>query len=232
MAHPKQILFLQSVLNRFPQFRKPRTCVEIGSQDVNGSIREIVNASESYVGVDIELGKGVDFICPGELLELPDSWSEITISTECFEHAEAWQEILKNAIRMTKTDGMILITCAGIGREAHGTIDSTPHNSPLTNAYYKNVSKDDITSAINLNAYFHSYSFEVNSWPGDTYFWGIRSDFPFKFEEGGISLLEHRLSRAQGQSVQLFSELSSAREEIQKLNAKIKDLEDKNLLNL
>jgi len=46
--------------------------VELGSQDVNGSFREVLPESCSYVGVDLEPGKNVDLVCRGTHIALPD----------------------------------------------------------------------------------------------------------------------------------------------------------------
>ncbi|OGA31587.1 MAG: hypothetical protein A3F75_04190 [Betaproteobacteria bacterium RIFCSPLOWO2_12_FULL_64_23] len=44
-------------------FQRPGTkVIEIGSQDVNGSLRESCPAAFEYVGVDFVSGKGVDVI--------------------------------------------------------------------------------------------------------------------------------------------------------------------------
>ena len=45
-----------------------RRVLEVGSRDVNGSVRDVISAlqPESYVGTDIMEGEGVDIVCNAE----------------------------------------------------------------------------------------------------------------------------------------------------------------------
>lgn len=70
------------------------------------------------------------------------------------------------------------MTCASTGRPEHGTTRTTVSDSPLTNAvgwdYYKNLTAEDLASAIDLDASFEAYYLEVN-WVGyDLCFFGIK----------------------------------------------------------
>ena len=49
---------------------KGKTVIEVGSYDVNGSLRYIVELLEpaEYMGTDVMKGPGVDIICPAENL--------------------------------------------------------------------------------------------------------------------------------------------------------------------
>jgi len=65
--------------------------IEIGSNDVNGSLRPIIEAwgkPDEYVGVDIIDGPGVDLICPAEKIieKFGKESFDIVISTEMIEH--------------------------------------------------------------------------------------------------------------------------------------------------
>ena len=197
MAHPEQENYFEHLKIRFAEeISNAENIVEIGSSDLNGSVRKYFKKESLYFGVDLHPGKGVDSIIPGELLQLPTSWADITISTECFEHARNWKEILLNMIRITKHDGLVFLTFAGIGRNTHGTIDCHDWASKSTNDYYSNLSPNDIGREIELGRYFSRHSFEVNFNSNDTYFWGIRGNDEFDQE---FMSLENLLSRARGQ---------------------------------
>ena len=48
-----------------PEFFKGKVVLEIGSRNVNGSLRNIIKNYEplSYTGIDIIDGEGVDIVC-------------------------------------------------------------------------------------------------------------------------------------------------------------------------
>ena len=197
MAHKEQEDYFEHLKVRFAnEISIAENIVEIGSSDLNGSVRKFFNKDSLYFGVDLHPGEGVDSIIPGELLQLPDSWADIMISTECFEHAKNWKQILLNMIRITKNGGLIFLTFAGIGRNTHGTIDCHDWASKSTNDYYANLSPNNVGKEIELGRYFSSHSFEVNFDSNDTYFWGIRGKDKFNDE---FMSLEKLLSRARGQ---------------------------------
>ncbi len=208
MAHRQQQSFVETVLKQHHNLIDNATNVlEVGSQDISGSVRKLFGASQAYIGVDLGKAPGVDLVVPGELLQLSTGWADISISTECFEHATSWSDILLNMIRITKEDGLVLVTCAGFGRPTHGTIDTNTYSSPFTASYYKNLIPEEIDSAINSGKYFKRYGFEVNCEVHDTYFWGIRNSC---IDAETIST-EQALARARGQISMISIELAHTR---------------------
>jgi len=205
MAHQQQEHFIASALIAHQKnVDKAQHILEIGSQDISGSVRKFFGLSQSYIGVDLGMASGVDLVVPGELLQLSTGWADICISTECFEHASGWKEILLNMIRITKEDGLVLITCAGFGRPTHGTIDTNTYSSPFTTSYYKNLIPEEIDSAVNSGKFFKKYGFEVDCEARDTYFWGIRNSCV----EAETMSTEEALARARGQISMISIELA------------------------
>ena len=205
MAHQLQQVFVETILKRHHALVSSASNVlEVGSQDISGSVRKYFDGSQNYLGVDLGKAPGVDLVVPGELIQLSTGWADICISTECFEHAVGWRDILLNMIRITKEDGLVLVTCAGFGRPTHGTIDTNTYSSPFTSSYYKNIIPEDIDLAINSGKYFKRFGFEVDCEAHDTYFWGIRNTCI----EAEIMSTEEALARARGQISMLSIELS------------------------
>ena len=94
-------------------------CVlEVGSLDINGSVRELFKNCR-YVGVDLQLGPGVDLACQGQLVEFPTGHFDTVISAECMEHNPFWRETIANMLRMTRAGGLVLLSCATTGRLEH-----------------------------------------------------------------------------------------------------------------
>jgi glycosyltransferase involved in cell wall biosynthesis/SAM-dependent methyltransferase len=217
MTHPQQLAYFERIQDLFGSaFANAENILEVGSQNINGTVRDFFAANTNYLGIDIGKGKDVDFVIPGELVELPDGWADIAISTECFEHAENWKDILLNMIRITKPQGLILLTFAGKGRAVHGTLDSDVFSSPFTTTYYQNLAPDDVARDIAIGKYFLRHGFEVDSIAHDTYFWGIRNNDNPADPDSAWETLECRLVRAQGQLSQAVSIYNGLKVELNK----------------
>ena len=179
MAHPQQLQFVKSVTSLIVENRdfKSKKILEIGSYDVNGSVRQFFPYAE-YIGVDLIGGPGVDLICEGDKIPHEDHIYDISISCECFEHNPAWAETFGNMYRMTKEGGLVIFTCATTGRAEHGTTRTSPKASPGTQAlnwdYYRNLTDNEFGEKFNLNELFNEHFFLVNKLSCDLYFFGVK----------------------------------------------------------
>ena len=120
-------------------------------------------------------------------------------------------------IRITRPGGLIIITCAGIGRATHGTVDSDEYSSPFTTDYYRNLGANDIADRIQLGSYFKSHGFEVNSKSNDLYFWGIRSESFINEDDEYWEDPMSRLARAQGQLAQAAARHAATQAELERI---------------
>jgi len=132
MAHYQQLQFVQMAARHMAADWIGVRVLEIGSADVNGSIRPFFAGSD-YTGVDLSAGPGVDVIGSGHELALPDQHVDLAISCESFEHNQLWGETFLNMRRMTAAGGVVLITCASRGRAEHGTTRSGRTNRRVPN---------------------------------------------------------------------------------------------------
>jgi SAM-dependent methyltransferase len=98
--------------------------LEVGSLDVNGSVRSIVCrlAPFEYTGVDIVKGPGVDEICSAE--ELVERFGpcayDVVLSTEMLEHVQDWRSVVSNLKRILRPDGILVVTTRSRGFPFHG----------------------------------------------------------------------------------------------------------------
>ena len=180
MAHPSQLAFVDLFAKAlFKGDWSGKRVLEIGSADVNGTIRPFFKDSD-FIGVDISEGKGVDLVGYGDKIDLGALSFDLTISCECFEHNPQWVETLLNMHRMTKNDGFVVFSCASRGRPEHGTTRTSPHESPGTQSvgwnYYRNLNKKDFEAALDLESLFHWHYFSYNSKSKDLYFIGSKGD--------------------------------------------------------
>lgn len=179
MAHPGQMEFMQSLKEKFPNNFQNSNVLEIGSLDINGSIRSIFNNC-LYIGIDVGPGKNVDVVCEGQKYNGPDRMFDTVVSCECFEHNPYWFETFMNMYRMCKFGGLIIFTCATTGRWEHGTTRASPEFSPLTVAkgwdYYRNLTEQDFRSGLNLNHLFKYHEFQTPEGHFDLNFYGLKRD--------------------------------------------------------
>jgi Methyltransferase domain. len=187
MARYEQLAFVELSFKFFisKNYHQGIKVIEIGSYDVNGSVRKNFPSCH-YTGIDLINGPGVDIVSSGESVDLPDDTYDVAISCECFEHNQSWRGTFINMHRMTKPGGLMIITCASRGRTEHGTERTTPSDSPGTqfagNAYYRNLNVRDFKTSFNLAGMFRHYQFFYNGISKDLYFCG--------WKKAGASLFE------------------------------------------
>lgn len=188
MAHKEQWIFCQKVKDKFPQSFKEKKVLDIGSFDVNGN-EEFLFDNCDFNGLDLCPGDGVDIVCPAQDYDAPDETYDTIISCECWEHNPFYEESINNAVRMLKSGGLFLFTCATTGRPIHGVksleqYSKTKHKDWKTmpnvkvenwdNEYYKNLTQEDIRDCLDVDNIFSEYEFEVEENHCDLYFWGIK----------------------------------------------------------
>jgi len=171
MSHKQQIEFCESVKTRFPQYFKNTNVLDVGSLDINGNNRYLFDMCK-YIGVDIIEGTNVDFVTPIHLLKGSELF-DVVISTEMLEHDIFYIESIKRMCALLKKGGLLLITCATTGRKEHGTRKHEPQDSPATNRYYENVTKEMLFRSFR-ELHFIDFKAEVHEEIGDLYFWGIK----------------------------------------------------------
>lgn len=110
--------------------------LEFGSLDINGTIKSIFEPVASlYIGVDLQEGPGVDVVCGAHEFDSDEPF-DVVVSCEVFEHTPVWRDIIDNAHRLLRPEGLFIATMAGEGREPHSAIDGT---LPRDWEYYDNV---------------------------------------------------------------------------------------------
>lgn len=179
MAHPQQQEFVSLVKTEFPEFFDWKKILEVGSQDINGSVRQQFNDCD-YTGIDVGAGPGVDVIAQGQEYDAPDGSFDATISCEVMEHNPYWKATFLNMIRMCRPGGLVLFTCASVGRPEHGTTRTTPKDSPLTVQwdYYRNLVARDFKREVSLSDYFSFWIFAEDHSFCDLFFAGFKGGAP------------------------------------------------------
>ena len=102
---------------------KEKKVLDVGSFDVNGSLRPHIMTLEpkSYIGIDMEKGPGVDIVCTAD--HISDKFEkesfDVVINTELLEHVKDWKKVISNIKNVCKNGGIILITTRSLGFQFH-----------------------------------------------------------------------------------------------------------------
>ena len=105
------INFLESIKKSSPDLFKNSCVLEVGSKDVNGTIKEKFDNCE-YTGVDIQSGPGVDIV--GHLCDITDSLHnsyDLVLCMNVLEHDRLWRKTLIECCNLVSESGKIVIVC-------------------------------------------------------------------------------------------------------------------------
>lgn len=178
MSHPEQLAYFTTVARVNRPLVEGGRILEIGSYDVNGTVRKVFDGNRDYVGVDLTEGPGVDHVGFGHEYDGADGAFDIAISGECFEHDKYWRETFANMVRLVRPGGLVAFTCASRGRPEHGTSRSDVSLSPGTQAvgldYYRNLTEADF-APLALADWFDEWRFWYLPTSFDLYFAGRRA---------------------------------------------------------
>lgn len=179
MSHPQQRFFVNGVNQFLSDFFKGKKILEIGSFNINGSVRDFFTDCD-YLGLDVAPGKDVDEVCFGENYGAPANTFDTVISCEAMEHNFGWEKTWLNMLRLVKNDGLVIMTCATLGRKQHGTENFQPEDSPLTfnlgQNHYKNLCENDFKNLVNIESWFSVWGFFTDNSSYDLYFFGVGQD--------------------------------------------------------
>lgn len=125
MAHAAQLQFVQRVKALHNPYFADKKVLEVGSLNVNGSIRPYFRRCE-YTGIDYVDGPGVDIPVPIKQYVhtyRPDNppGFDVVACCEVLEHDPMAFESLELMFRVLRPGGLFIMTCANEARPEHGT---------------------------------------------------------------------------------------------------------------
>ena len=117
--HPSAMMnakfFFDTYSEHFARTSETRV-VDVGSQDVNGSLRSACPTEFSYIGCDFVEGKGVDIVLDDPYTLPFDSESfDIALSSSCFEHSEMFWLSFLEIMRVLKPNGLFYLNVPSNG---------------------------------------------------------------------------------------------------------------------
>ena len=92
------------------------TIVDVGSMDVNGSLKEVIPKNSKYIGVDFAEGKGVDKVLKDPYnLPFENNSVDVVVSSSCLEHSELFWLSFIEIIRILKPNGLFYLNAPSNG---------------------------------------------------------------------------------------------------------------------
>lgn len=100
----------QLFFSTYFRIEKPCVVLDIGSQDVNGTMRNVAPVHCRYIGVDFSAGAGVDVVLQDPYqLPFADDSVDAVVSSSCFEHVEFFWLMFMEVIRVLKPHGLFYL---------------------------------------------------------------------------------------------------------------------------
>ena len=102
---------ISALVDRFMDKTKEYKILDVGSYDINGNYKGIFQyPGWSYLGVDIVAGNNVDKVIEPYKWDIPDASYDVVLSGQCLEHVEMPWLWIKEAERVLKPGGLIMLT--------------------------------------------------------------------------------------------------------------------------
>jgi SAM-dependent methyltransferase len=98
--------------------------VDIGSMDINGSYRPLIEPRWRYCGVDLIAGPNVDLVMHSEFnTGLPTDSADAVLCGQCLEHCRDPFRLVGEAARIAKSGAFLLVTAPFIWAEHRHPLD-------------------------------------------------------------------------------------------------------------
>jgi Methyltransferase domain len=90
--------------------------LDVGSKDVNGTLRQFRPPGAEYVGIDLAAGEGVDRVL-ADPYQYPfdDNYFDVIVSTSCFEHDRMFWLTFLECSRVLSMNGYLYINAPSSG---------------------------------------------------------------------------------------------------------------------
>lgn len=90
--------------------------IDIGAQNVNGSLKEVCPSRFQYIGVDFVAGNGVDVVLQDPYqLPFEDNSTDMIVSSSCLEHSEMFWVLFLEILRVMKPSGLFYLNVPSNG---------------------------------------------------------------------------------------------------------------------
>lgn len=103
--------------------------LEVGSRDVNGSLRPLFARAGAYTGIDMEAGPGVDIVGDAADVASAGVLFDVVVSTELLEHCDRFWAALDAMGAALAAGGWLMLTARGWTPDGRAMFEhSYPHD--------------------------------------------------------------------------------------------------------
>lgn len=114
--HDTAMIYGKCFFDTYLRDAKDLVIVDVGAQDVNGSLRAVAPKNNSYIGVDFEKGNGVDIVISDPYcLPQDDESVDVVVSSSCLEHSEFFWLSFNEMLRILKPSGLLYLNVPSNG---------------------------------------------------------------------------------------------------------------------
>jgi SAM-dependent methyltransferase len=90
--------------------------VDIGAQNVSGSLKSFIRPTDNYIGVDFVEAPGIDVVLEDPYkLPFDDESIDVVVSSSCLEHSEFFWETFIETLRVLKPAGLLYLNVPSNG---------------------------------------------------------------------------------------------------------------------
>jgi glycosyltransferase involved in cell wall biosynthesis/SAM-dependent methyltransferase len=90
--------------------------LDIGAQNVNGSLKDVCPSNLNYIGVDFVKGPGVDVVLDDPYhIPFESESIDIVVCSSCFEHSQFFWELFTELLRVLKPSGLLYLNVPSNG---------------------------------------------------------------------------------------------------------------------
>jgi len=122
---------LTSLKIKYPESFKGVRVLELGSGNVNGTVRDYFEDTKEHIGVDFRKMDCVDLVSYAKDTKFRKSHFDTLISYSMIEHDPDWKESLGNNFPFIKKGGLIFLAWGGESNAKHGEGYGGHHPVPL-----------------------------------------------------------------------------------------------------
>lgn len=114
--HDTALLNAKRFFQTYAQSAVRPLVVDIGSKDVNGSLKSVCPPTARYVGVDFAPGRGVDIVLADPYaLPIESGSADFVVSSSTFEHSEFFWLLFLEVMRVLKPTGLFYLNVPANG---------------------------------------------------------------------------------------------------------------------
>jgi SAM-dependent methyltransferase len=114
--HPSALELGRLFFQTYCAGKEQCSILDIGAQNVNGSLKDVCPANFNYLGVDFVSGVGVDIVLSDPYrLPFENASQDVVVCSSVFEHSQFFWLLFEEVIRVLKPDGLFYLNAPSNG---------------------------------------------------------------------------------------------------------------------